>query len=166
MAQNSDGSAKKRRRGKGRPIPKGTTLNPGGRPKTPPELAEAFRARTMKSLEVLDKVQSDYLRGNYVDEEGREHQAPKPGEAVKAAEVTLDRGWGTAPVKMELTGKDGKPIATDSKVKHVIDSGRIARILSVLQRAGALQAGDTDDAETDEVHPVGANGDAGGVPPP
>jgi hypothetical protein len=166
MAQNSDGSAKKRRRGKGRPIPKGVSGNPGGRPKTPPELAEAFRGRTMKSLEVLDKVQSDYLRGNYVDEEGHAHVAPKAGEAIKASEVFLDRGWGTAPQKVELTGKDGKPIASNSKVKHVFDEGRTARILAVLQRAGALQVGGADDSDSDEVHPVGADGHTGSVPRP
>lgn len=165
MAQNSDGSAKKRRRGKGRPIPKGVSGNPGGRPKTPPELAEAFRSRTMQSLKVLDKVQDDYLRGSYVDEFGVEHQQPKASEAIKASEVLLDRGWGTAPQKVELTGKDGKPLASNSKVKHVVDEGRIARIAAVLQRAGALRVGEADDAEDDEVHPVAADGDAGSIPP-
>ena len=162
MAQNSDGSAKKRRRGKGKPIPKGTTLNPGGRPKTPPELAEAFRARTMKSLEVLDKVQDDYLRGSHVDEQGAEHAQPRAAEAIKASEVILERAWGPPKLQVELTGKDGA--ALKSEVKHVDDEGRIARIAAVLQRAGAFRARPPNDAAGDEVHPVAADGDAGGVP--
>ena len=67
---------------------------------------------------------------------------------------------------VEVTGKDGKPIESKAEVKHVVvDEGRITRILSVLQRSGALRARAADDTEDDEVHPSGADGATGGLPP-
>lgn len=127
---------------------KGQSGNPGGQSKEKREFLEQLRDAEGDAKKVYRAFMKLIAKGN----------AP-------AILWAMGHIVGKPPDKVELTGKDGKPIATDSKVKHVIDSGRIARILSVLQRAGALQAGDADDAEADEVHPVGANGDTGSLPP-
>ncbi|MBL8922322.1 MAG: hypothetical protein JNJ54_25955 [Myxococcaceae bacterium] len=74
------------------------SLNPTGRPKTSPELVEAFRELTPRSVAVLDKAMEDYL-------EGRGDAAT----AIRAAEVSLNRAWGkpterVALLHHELTG--------------------------------------------------------------
>lgn len=130
MAQNSSGTAKQR--GPGRPFPKGVTGNPGGRPKMTAEMAEALRKRSMKSIEVLSKVQDDYLRGTYTDENGREREAPKASEAIKASEVLLAYSIGKPRESVELMGEDGGPIAVArfdaSKMsKEEIDAAIILR---------------------------------------
>lgn len=130
MAQNSSGTAKQR--GPGRPFPKGVTGNPGGRPKMTAEMAESLRKRSMKSIEVLSKVQDDYLRGTYTDENGREREAPKASEAIKASEVLLAYSIGKPRESVELMGEDGGPIAVArfdaSKMsKEEIDAAIILR---------------------------------------
>ena len=59
----------------------GQTGNPGGRPKLPEELKEAFKALAPKALETLADVMSNSV---------------KDSDRVKAAEVILDRGYGKA----------------------------------------------------------------------
>lgn len=114
-------------------FPKGHPGGPG-RPKDDPELIEAFRSRTPKALAVLDKVMDGYLqptRGATV----------RAQDAVKASEVTLNRGWGTAPatVKLDVEGRIDTDAKTTVAVK-VLDPERLTRVLGVLQQSGALDA--------------------------
>ena len=146
-AQNNGGSAKPR----GRPFPKGVTGNPGGRPKMSAELAEALRKRNMKSVEVLSKVQDDYLRGTHVDDEGRTHEAPKASEAIKASEVLLAYSNGKPRESVELMGEDGGPIAVArfdaSKMsKEEIDAAIILRRRLQRQQQEGLEP-EEDDGE-------------------
>jgi hypothetical protein len=90
-AQKSGVKAKGKPRGK--PIQKGQVLNPGGRPKLPEELKAAFRAAAPEALEVLEKVM-------------RSTKAA-PAARIKAAEVILNRGYGTPTQSVELTNPDG-----------------------------------------------------------
>lgn len=149
MAQNSSGTAKQR--GPGRPFPKGVSPNPGGRPKMPPELADALRKRNMKSVEVLSKVQDDYLRGSHVDEDGNTHEAPKASEAIKASEVLLAYSIGKPRESVELMGEDGGPIAVArfdaSKMsKEEIDAALILRRRLLRQQQEGLEP-EEDDGE-------------------
>lgn len=146
-AQNNGGSAKPR----GRPFPKGVTGNPGGRPKMSAELAEALRKRNMKSVEVLSKVQDDYLRGVHVDEQGNVHEPPKAGEAIKASEVLLAYSIGKPRESVELMGEDGGPIAVArfdaSKMsKEEIDAAIILRRRLQRQQQEGLEP-EEDDGE-------------------
>lgn len=59
----------------------GQTGNPGGRPKLPEELKEAFKALAPEALKTLAHVMAN---------------ADRDSDRVKAAEVILDRGYGKA----------------------------------------------------------------------
>lgn len=67
------------------------SLNPTGRPTTPPELVEAFRGLTPRSVAVLDKAMQDYLEGT-----------GDAGMAIRAAEVSLNRAWGKPAERVAL----------------------------------------------------------------
>jgi len=75
---------------------KGQTGNPHGRPKLPEELKAAFRADAIDALKVLEQI----MRSTKARPEAR----------IKAAEVILNRGYGTPTQSVELTGKDGGPV--------------------------------------------------------
>lgn len=136
MAENSSGSAKQR--GPGRPFESGKSGNPGGRPKMDPALAEAFRTRSTKSLEVLAKVQDDYLRGEHIDEKGVVHVPPKASEAIKASEVQLAYAIGKPRETVELTGEDGGPINITALDKSKLTKDELDAVILV-QRARLRQ---------------------------
>src|SRR5262245_38584282 len=74
---------------------KGVSGNPGGRPKLPADIREAFKARAPEALEVLIRcLQSDDER-----------------IAMMAAQAILDRGYGkpTQSIEANIT-EDGGPI--------------------------------------------------------
>lgn len=71
---------------------KGVSGNPGGRPKTAPEVRDAFRAHTAAALATL----ADLLANG--SETSR----------ARAAEVLLDRGWGRAPAVTAGEGGEGE----------------------------------------------------------
>lgn len=120
---------------------KGQSGNPDGRPKSDPELVEAFRGRTMKALATLDKVMD-----NFADDVLTEKGDPliPAAAAVKAAEVVLNRGWGTAPttVKLDATLDATVKGEVTHDVKPLADPLRLARILQVARQAGVLLPGD------------------------
>lgn len=62
----------------GRPFQKGTSGNPGGRPKLPEELRFAAREYSLEAIEKL----AYWMRSN------------NPSASIQAADKLLDRGWG------------------------------------------------------------------------
>ncbi len=86
MAENNGRTAK--RRGRGRPFPKGESGNPGGRPKALREVLDLARAHTVRAIERLAELV----------ESGDE------GIALRAADVLLDRAWGK-PQEVDLADR-------------------------------------------------------------
>lgn len=127
--------------------PKGKSGNPEGRPKTDPELVEAFRARTPKALATLDKVMDDFARNALTD---KGDPLIPAAAAVKASEVVLNRGWGTAPttVKLDATLDLDAKVTSEARQVLEVDPQRLTRIAAVLQRAGVLPAGGSADVST------------------
>lgn len=101
MAENSDKTAKKKRRGPGKPFAAGQSGNPGGRPKTIAEVRELARSYTVEAIEAMAQIM---LAG--------ESEAAR----VAAAEKVLDRGWGKAPVTASGEGGEG-----DARQHHAIE---------------------------------------------
>lgn len=138
--------------------PKGVSGNPAGRPKSDPELVEAFRGLTPKALATLERVMDDYA-ATVCGPKG--DPLVPAAAAVKAAEVALNRGWGTAPetVKLEATlaatveGEVRQPVTVE------VDPQRLARIAAVLQRAGVLPALGAD-VRTVDAEPISTDKDA------
>jgi hypothetical protein len=112
--------------------------NPGGpgRPKDDPELIEAFRARTPQALATLDKVMADFA-ANKLTPKG-DPLVPSQA-AVKAAEVTLNRGWGSAPQTIKLDANVTADVKHDIKAEVVQSPERMRTIIAVLKRAGQLE---------------------------
>lgn len=107
-------------------FPKGHPGGPG-RPKDDPEFIAACRDKTPKALATLERAMDSF----------DEHPAP----AVKAAEVLLNRGWGTAPATIKLDVKaDVTQQTTHSVALPKPEPKRLQRIASVLQKAGVLDA--------------------------
>jgi len=79
-AETANETAKPKRRGPGRPFPKGRSGNPGGRPKVYAEFQELCRSQTPEAIATLVS-------------------ALKAGDAssVAAARVLLEYGWGKPP---------------------------------------------------------------------
>lgn len=120
-----------------------------GRPKSDPELVEAFRGRTMKALATLDKVMDDFA----IDAQNEKGDPLIPATAaVKAAEVVLNRGWGAAPTTVKLDATLDATVKGEvaHDVKPLADPQRLARILQVARQAGVL-VGSSGGQSSDEV---------------
>lgn len=118
--------------------PVGVSGNPLGRPKDDPEFIEACREKTPKALATLDRAMDG------VDE--------NPGPAVKAAEVLLNRAWGTAPQTIKLDASLKADVQHDIKAEVIQSPERMKTILAVLKRAGQLEA-NTETAAPVETQP-------------
>jgi hypothetical protein len=93
---------------------KGETGNPGGRPKTVPEVRELARTYTVQAIETLVEIMQD--------------TSANPGSRVAAANNLLDRGHGKAPQTFEATNYDQM---TDAELER-----RIAEALDGLRALG------------------------------
>lgn len=82
----------------------GQSGNPGGRPKSIPELVEASRALTPMALEVWAKVMADYI-------EGRGDGA----HALKAASDSMSRAWGRPAERVEVRADVTSAAASDEE---------------------------------------------------
>ncbi len=110
----------------------GGALNPSGRPKVDSELARAARELSPLALQVWRKTMEDFIAGT-----------GSAADAIRAASDSMSRGFGKPP---EFIGVSAEIGPADSEVKRVVDSGRVARIIAILQRSGAFRVA-ADDAE-------------------
>lgn len=84
-----------RRRGPGRPFPKGVSGNPGGRPKEVAEVRDLARQHTEEAIRTLVTIM----------------RMGTPDRArAAAAEALLDRGWGRPMQPAEMSGPGGAPL--------------------------------------------------------
>lgn len=105
--QNSDEQPAKRRRGPGRPFPKGVSPNPAGRPRN--EIPRLIRECTLDGQMLVDfwlKV----LGGKKVD--GLPN-APSVKDMIQVSEIMVDRGWGKATQPIEHSGEAGGPMVVE-----------------------------------------------------
>jgi hypothetical protein len=113
---------------RGRPFAKGSIPNPRGRPR------KGFEARQIEidvrrysrehGREAVDKL-IELMRGKLVLEPEKEGDLPKTvriGAATQlaAAEAILDRGYGKPPQAVEIAGKDGGPVVTETTAYDLI----------------------------------------------
>ena len=80
----------------GIPFPKGVSGNPSGRPKTPPEIKEAFTKLVPRAIETLQAILSD--------------DTARQSDRIKASEVILDRALGRAVQQIDASLTDKRPI--------------------------------------------------------
>lgn len=89
MAQNREKSVKKPR-GPGRKFQPGNCANPGGRPKIPEEVKEMARAASPQAMKALIGI--------------LESQDSRPNDIIRAAEVIMNRAYGTPTQSVEMSG--------------------------------------------------------------
>lgn len=127
----------------GKPFQKGTSGNPGGKPK---QFADYIRECTLQGRELVDFALA-LMRGEVevkdvrvVDRELVEVMKP-PGHEVRmdAVKYLTDRGWGKAKETVELSGKDGGPIEAKALPLPPPDADRTLAIMGVLANVGVLQ---------------------------
>ena len=95
---------------RGKPFEKGTSGNPGGRPRVPKHVRDLARSHTEEALATLVTIMRD--------------ENEKGSPRARAAEAILDRAWGT-PGSMSPTGVEGTPIQVDdprAELKSIIDA--------------------------------------------
>jgi hypothetical protein len=78
------------------PFEKGKSGNPSGRPKTPPEIKEAFTKLVPRALQTLQEILSD--------------PEARQGDKIRASEVILDRALGKAVQQIDANLTDKRPV--------------------------------------------------------
>ena len=96
--------------GKGRPFQKGTSGNPGGRPKSARRRAGARQRKITEAINTLAAIMDDT-------------KAP-PAARVAAANSLLDRGYGkpTQPISQTLTKIDPSTMS-DAELASIVRNG-------------------------------------------
>lgn len=109
-------------------FPKGTSGNPGGRPKSLREVEEAAREHTVNAIETLSRIMMEDLRAN-------EAGIIIPMAQIKAAEVLLDRAWGKTRQSVEHSGKIDVG-ATAERIAAAVKGipGAAAKVVAALEK--------------------------------
>lgn len=124
---------------RGKAFPKGNNANPSGRPKRALEVRvveiDVRRYSREQGREAVDMM-IELMRGRLIVDAGTP-EAPKPtvmvvGAATRlaAAVEILDRGYGKPAQSVEIAGKDGGPIVTETSAYDIIRS----RLDSIAER--------------------------------
>lgn len=116
MAESSNASSEKKRRGPGRPFRPGQSGNPGGRPKMSDDVREMLKAATPKAVKLLVSV---------MDDDGQ-----KAALRMDAAKTIIERVY----------GKPLQPI--DSTISGGLDVGLSDADRQLLAKVGARLEGD------------------------
>ena len=125
-------SHKREQGGRGRPFPKGVSGNPGGRPAKPIEQRaieiDVRRYSRGFGRESVDKL-VELMRGKVVIAAPTPDDPNKvivlmvgPATQLSAALSILDRGYGKPTSAVEIAGKDGGPVVTETSAYDVIRS--------------------------------------------
>lgn len=109
MAENSNGTAKRKPRGK--PFKAGESGNPGGRPKRTAEELDLIAACKEKAPEALAVIAGIMTKGE--NERNR----------LAAANAIIERGYGKPVQPVEASGPNGGPIETVTTVALVALDG-------------------------------------------
>ena len=99
VADNSQITASGRRRGLGRPFPRGVSGNPGGRPRAVLDVQELARAHTPDAIRALVAA------------------LDSPRERVAAACALLDRAWGR-PAQPLAADRDGGKVEIEFRWRN------------------------------------------------
>lgn len=86
---------KPKQKGPGRPFKKGEAPKSPGRPKVPEDVKEAFRALTPQAVATLFGIMTE---------------GEQESNRLRAAEIILNRAWGTPTQAVDLTGGEGVPL--------------------------------------------------------
>jgi hypothetical protein len=107
----ADRTARKQR---GRPFPKGISPNPNGRPRTPAEMKEAFKAATPEAIDYLVKL----IR----------NKKARTSDRIRACEIIIDHGLGKAPQEIQFSGDAPLTIVFDPILRQEFapEVGKIA----------------------------------------
>ena len=151
VSTTKQGSIRSKGKPRGTPFPKGRSGNPstqfqpgksgnpGGRPKKLKELEEELlRNWGPKYENVISRLYIRALAGD-----------------VQAAKEFGDRVVGKARQRVELTGKDGKPIETEDKTPETARTteemrARLAQLLGRARRPGGVLSGPVEVAPEDD----------------
>ncbi len=112
----------------GKGFVKGKSGNPSGKKPIPIDVKEAFRAHTMEAKDTLIEIMRD--------------KEAKSGDRVRAADIVLNRAWGTPEQSVAVSGSMASMAIDTSK----LDTKSQEALLNAV--VGIYGAQNTDDEET------------------